>query len=503
VNETKSGDPQGRMDGAGDLWYISLSVACIPPTQELTMTLPTDRPAPATPPPLRLRRANRDQVAPVPAYLDALLPADHLARLVWAAVERLDLREFTAPLKVVEGGPGRAAADPAVLVALWLYATSQGVSSARALARLCVEHLAYIWLCGGVSINYHTLSDFRVQHAAALDALMTQALGCLHQAGLVDFDHVAQDGIRVRASAGAASFHRQTTLEHSLAEAQRVVKTSAASPADEAAAPTPREQAARQRAARERVARLEAALAALPPRPPPPTPGAPAGPAGEVVAPPPAAPPQRARRTARASKKAAKVKEPRTSSTDASAQVMKMADGGFRPAYNIQFAADTGAQVVVGVAVSSCGSDMNQAPPMVRQVAARLDALPTAWLMDGGFASTATIEALDQAGVVALAPVQTPKDPGRDRYAARPGDSAAVAAWRERMGTAAAQTLYKVRAATIECVNAQARMRHGLQQLRVRGVAKVRCVATWVALTHNLLIWLRHGLAGGGGVHAA
>jgi len=186
--------------------------------------------APPDPPPLRLRRANRDQVAPVPAYLDALLPDDHLARLVWAAVERLDLQDFTTALKVVEGGPGRAAADPAVLVALWLYATSQGVSSARALARLCVEHLAYIWLCGGVSVNYHTLSDFRVQHATALDALMTQALGCLHQAGLVDFDQVAQDGIRVRASAGTASFHRARTLATSLAEAQQVLTAVAQAP---------------------------------------------------------------------------------------------------------------------------------------------------------------------------------------------------------------------------------------------------------------------------------
>ena len=134
--------------------------------------------------PLRLRRANRDQVTPVPAYLDALLPDDHLARLLWQAVEQLDLSAFAAGLKVVEGGPGRAAADPAVLVALWLYATTQGVTSARALARLCVEHVAYIWLCGGVTVNYHTLSDFRVAHADALDGLLTQVLGRLRHAGL-------------------------------------------------------------------------------------------------------------------------------------------------------------------------------------------------------------------------------------------------------------------------------------------------------------------------------
>ena len=174
---------------------------------------------------------------------------------------------------------------------------------------------------------------------------------------------------------------------------------------------------------------------------------------------------------------------------------MKMADGGFRPAYNIQFVADTAERVIVGVAVSTCGSDMNQAPALVEQVGERLGGLPDDWLMDGGFASKASVEHLTGQGLTVYTPVQTPKDPARDPHQARAGDSAAVAAWRERMGTAAAQALYKLRASTIECVNAQARMRHGLQQLRVRGSGKVRCVATWIALTHNLLIWVRHGLA--------
>jgi len=187
------------------------------------MAEPTDPPPVPERAPLRLRRANRDQVTPIPAYLDALLPDDHLARLLWQAVEQLDLSAFTAELTVHEGGPGRAAADPAVLVALWLYATAQGVTSARTLDRLCVEHIAYIWLCGGVTMNYHSLSDFRTQHVAALDDLMTQVLGRLHHAGLIEFDQVAQDGIRVRASAGAASFHRQATLEQSLAEAEALL----------------------------------------------------------------------------------------------------------------------------------------------------------------------------------------------------------------------------------------------------------------------------------------
>jgi transposase len=424
----------------------------------------------ATPeqPPLRLRRPQREQVTPVPLYLDALLPDDHLARLVWAAVERLDLSAFHAALKVVEGGPGRAAADPAVLVAQWIYATSQGESSARKIARLCTEHFAYLWLCGGVSMNYHSLSDFRVAHGDKLDALITEVLGCLHHAALIDFDHGAQDGIRVRASAGAASFRRATSLQESLEEARAVLRAVQAEgeeggpPAEPA--PTARQQAARQRAAAERVARVEAALAELP--------------------------------AVEAAKPAGKKAQARVSTTDPEARVMKMADGGYRPAYNIQLAADSGHQVIVGVDVTNVGSDQQQAPPMVGQVQARLDALPAWWLIDGGFAAHAAIEQVEAAGPLVLAPVPQPKDQQRDRYLPCPTDSPTIAAWRQRMGTAAAQDAYRLRAATIECVNAQARCRYGLQQLRVRGLRKVRCVAQWLALTHNLLLWLTHVLAG-------
>jgi transposase len=420
------------------------------------MTEPTPPSPPPDRPPLRLRRATRDRVTPVPAHLDALLPDDHLARLLWQAVEQLDLSAFAADLKVVEGGPGRAAADPQLLVALWLFATTQGVTSARALARLCVEHLAYLWLCGGVTVNYHTLSDFRVAHAEALDGLMTQVLGRLRHAGLIAFDQVAQDGIRVRASAGAASFHRQPTLEKALLEAEALLAAvQAGPPAGDAPPPTARQQAARERAARERVARLEAALAGIP--------------------------------AAQAAKKPEERAQARVSTTDPEARVMKMGDGGFRPAFNIELAADTAAQVIVGVDVTTSGSDAGQAEPMLAQVTQRAaGARPRQWSMDGSFATGAAIDDLTAAEVAVLAPVQTPKDPQRDPHQPRPDDSPAVADWRVRMGTDDAKTAYRWRAATIECVNAKARMLHGLTLLRVRGLAKVRCVALWVALAHNL-----------------
>jgi transposase len=422
---------------------------------------------------LRLRQPTRDQVTPVPAYLDAVLPEDHLARLIWQATALLDLAPFAGHLVVTEEGPGRAAAAPRLLVALWLYAFSQGVTSARELARLCVRDLAYIWLCGGVTMNYHTLSDFRVGYQEALEQLLTEVLGRLLHAGLVRLEHVAQDGMRVRASAGAASFRRQPSLEKCLAQAQQFLaalpaedKTAAADEDDEDQRSRGRRRAARERAVRERVARLEAALEELP-----------------------------------AVREAKRTEEERTqarvSSTDPEARVMKMADGGFRPAYNFQFAVDTAARVIVGVDVDNVGSDKEQMAPMVTQVKQRCAALPADWLMDGGFVSKKAVEGGTAKGLRVLAPVPKPKKEDRDPHVPLPGDSPAVAAWRQRMGTKEAKETYKLRAATVELVNAQARCRHGLQQLRVRGRLKALCVALWVAITHNLLIWLRHLVAQG------
>jgi len=411
---------------------------------------------------LRLRCVDRERVAPIPARLEELLPADHLARLIWAATARLDLTAFYAPIVVVVGGPGQAATDPQILVALWLYATSQGVTSARALNDLCVAHLAYIWLCGGVSMNYHTLSDFRTNHLTALDALLTEVLGCLDYAGLIAYEHTAQDGMRVRANAGAATFRREATLEKCLAAAQAAVTalTAEAPEAPDTAPLSAARQAARERAAAERVAHLEAALAALP--------------------------------AVQAAKAADKQAEARVSTSDPAARVMKMADGGFRPAYNFEFATDTAHRVIVGVDVTNAGSDKAEMAPMIDQVQERTAQWPDAWLMDGGFVSQAAVETGTAKGVRILAPVPQPKDPTRDPAVPLASDSPAVAAWRARMATEEAKVTYKLRAATSECVNAQARSRHGLLQLRVRGLVKALAVALWIAITHDLLIWLRH-----------
>ena len=158
--------------------------------------------------------------------------------------------------------PGRDTNDPRILLALWLYATIKGVGSARELARLCQRHLAYQWICGDVSMNHHTLADFRVSQGELVDRLLTEQLAVLMQAGAVTLERVAQDGVRVRASAGASSFRRRETLERHLAEAKQRVDALKAELTADPAAESRRQAAARERAAREREQRVSAALEA-------------------------------------------------------------------------------------------------------------------------------------------------------------------------------------------------------------------------------------------------
>lgn len=402
----------------------------------------------------RLREANRSQVELRPVDLEGLLPADHRARVVWAFVERLDLSRFYVSIRAVEGHAGRPPADPKILLALWLYATLEGVGSARALARLCEAHDAYRWICGGVSVNYHTLADFRVEHVEALDELLTQSVATLLAAGAVTLERVAQDGMRVRASAGAASFRRKKTLKRCLREAREQVELLRRELEEDPGATERRQQAARERAVREREERVAKALEQLP-----------------GVA---------------AKKKPQEREQARASTTDSEARVMKMADGGFRPAYNAQLATDTASQVVVGVAVTNAGSDQGQMGAMAEQMEARYGRRPEAVLVDGGFVKLADIEQVTQGGSTVYAPVIQPRDPTRDPHAPQPGDAPAVAAWRERMGTSKAKAIYKERAATAECVNAHSRNR-GLQQLPVRGAGKALAIVLWYALAQNLM----------------
>ncbi len=424
----------------------------------------------------RLRTAERRQVELRALSLDQLVPADHRVRLVWNFVAGLDLSALYQGIKAVEGRPGHAPADPRILVALWFHATVERIGSARALARLCREHLAFQWLCGGVSMNHKTLSDFRLGHGAVLERLLVDSFTGLLEAAVASLDRVAQDGVRVRASAGAASFRRHSTLQECQRRAEEEVRRLRAELEADPAAASRRQAAARKRAAEDRERRVKEALAVT----------------GERRAQQEEKARKQARRAAKRGQRSADKesqkeprKEPRASTTDRQARVMKMADGGFRPAYNVQFAADTRSVAVAGVGVDNVGSDMAKMAPMNEALAASYGQRPAQHLADGGFAKLDDIEALARAGVEACVPVPVPRDKTRDRHASQANDPPGVAAWRERMGSEEAKATYKERAATAQCVNAQARNR-GLTQFLVRGVDKVKAIATWHALAHNM-----------------
>lgn len=405
-------------------------------------------------PKARLNEPNRAQVELRALDLEGILPADHVARTVWAFVESLDLSTLTSSIGSVEGHAGRPATDPRIFMALWLYATIDGVGSARAIERLTEVHDAYRWICGGVPVNHHTLSDFRVGQVEFLDRVLTQSVAALMKSGSVTLQRVSQDGIRIRASAAAASFRRRVTLEDCLKTAKTQVRRLRAELEQDPEATSRRQSAARQRAATEREARVKQALELMP--------------AAEERKPP------------------KELDRARVSTTDPEANVMKMADGGFRPAYNGQFAVDTGSQIVTGVMASTSGNDQGLLSKMLEQHERRYGKVPAESLVDGGFVALAEIETAAQKGTRVYAPVPQPRDSNREPHLPLAGDSEVLAEWRVRMGTDEAKEIYKQRASTSECVNAQARNR-GLRQLLVRGQTNALAVLLWYAIAHNVV----------------
>jgi transposase len=380
--------------------------------------------------------------------------------VVWAIVEALELSELYDRIKSRGSNPGHPAVTPKLLLALWVYATSQGVGSARALARLCLDHNAYRWLCGGVSVNYHTLADFRIDHADILDRLMSEHLASLSEAGLVNLTALAQDGVKIRASAGTSSFRREETLGRKLELAQAVVEQLKTETKAHPEASNQRIQAAKERAASERVERVKAAQAAL----------------AELKG-------KRAQLEDKGGN-GKKPKEPRASITDADARVMKMADAGFRPAYNVQVTSAAGTQMIAAVDVGNVGSDRGLMRPMLEQLDARLGELPKQHIVDGGFCSAKDIEWAHEKGVEVLCPPTKSKS-GVDPYQPRDKDGPGASAWRARMASEAGKKQYGLRV-ICECIHARWR-NWNLRQLPVRGREKVRAVVTLYALTNNLL----------------
>jgi transposase len=410
--------------------------------------------------------------------LEALLPLDHLARLVWIFVMSLDLTELYAAIKSREGEAGRPGADPAVLLALWLYATIEGVGSARELARLVKRDIAYRWIAGGVPVNYHNLADFRVDHVAVLDRLLTESVTAMIDQGLVSLDEIAVDGTKVRANASRESFKTGTKLMQIEAEVTERIAQLKSEVHGDPAASSRRRQAAQKRAAQDVKDRAERALKAL----------------EQVKA-------ERAENAKDHAKDEAKKSEAKASMTDAEARTMRFPDGAMRPAYNAQIAVAPREGVIVAVEMTDRRNDSGLAVPMVDDIVRRYGQAPERLLVDTTYATIEDIAALDAntAGPVTVyAPVPAEREditPAslRKRKSKRKREPQAVKDWRARMATEAGKAIYRIRK-LIERVNAE-RKNHGFGFLPVRGLVKAKGVALLHALAHNFVATLR--LTGG------
>jgi transposase len=475
---------------------------------------------------LRLKVVNRQQMILRAVEVEKLIEPDHAARAIWELVGRLDLSRFRAAIEVVEGEAGRPAFDPHLLISLWIYAYSEGVSSAREVARRCEYHPAYQWLTGCEGVNHHSLSDFRVEHQAALDELFAQVLGVLSSEGLITLERVMHDGTKVKAQASGKSFRREKTLREHLEQARERVRAMGDPRQEEVSA---RQAKARERAARERVERLEQAL--------------------EEMQKVPAAEPGRKLRAER-----------RVSETDPEARFMKQAGGGSAPSHNLQLSTDAAQALIVGVSVTQSANDEGQLPGALEEVKRNLGRLPQQVVADAGYTTRKTIIEMAErqvdfiGGTVEAGKRSRPRpgiDPAfraeafvyeaeRDLYRCPAGKELArrgiqrrrvgvlhhvyqakeagcrgcvfrkqccagvaprrifrsqnvpvVAAFRAKMQTAAAQAIYRLRAAVAEFPHAWLKAKIGLRQFRLRGLKKVRCEALWACLAYNLQQWVR------------
>lgn len=402
---------------------------------------------------VRTREPVRSQAQFKVEVPDDALPADHPARLLWRVVETLDLSKFLEARRAFEGQPGRDALSVRMLLTLWLYAISVNVGSAREIVRRIESDSAFRWIVGDQSVGRVTLSNFRVQNRDALDKLLTDVLAGLMHKGLLSLDIVAQDGTRVRASASAPSFRQWASLLECREQAALHLKAVLAESHGDRAA-----KAAREAGARDFAARVEAAIAEVQTM-------LDEGTGGDIA---------------------------RASTTDSEAKVMKMADGGFRPAYNVQFATAGspmgGARTIVGVQVTNHGSDMNSVDPMLDDIERRTGVLPKALLADANHADHDSIRAASARGVRPVISV-----PKRAAQAGAKGDKdPAIVAWRADMTTDDAKQVMRARSSLCELSNGHAKTRFSMSSLLVRGTTKVTCVALLVAIASNVLA---HGQA--------
>jgi transposase len=398
---------------------------------------------------VRTREPERNQVAIRFVAPEDVLPADHRARVLWHLLGQLDLSPLLAEAKSVEGRQGRDVLSVRMLLTLWLYAISEGIGSGREIERRLKTDPAFQWIVGDQSVGRTKLNEFRVSHRVALDKIFTDVLAVLLHKQLLSLDLVAQDGTRVRANASAPSFRRAESLEACREQAQLHLRAVLAEDDDEADL---RARKAREAKAREHAERVEAAIAAV----------------------------KQLDNGRRDSK-------PRASTTDPEARVMKMPDGGFRPAFNVQLATagspEGGPRTIVGARVTNVGSDMGSVKPMLDDIAQRTGRLPETLLADANHASFEDIKDAAARGVEALVSV-----PKRSKNAKAQAERAPeIEAWLKRMETDESKEKFRARASLCELTNAHAKSRFALSTLLVRGIEKVTCVVLLTALVSNLL----------------
>ena len=414
----------------------------------------------------RTKKPERYQVEMQTMALDQMLPHDHRARIVWKFVQSLDLSAALNKIKAVEGRPGRDPVDPQILMALWMLATLEGFSSARRLEELTKRDVPYMWICGGVGVNHRLLSDFRGQHAEMFDQLLTDSIATLIHQDLVTLDRVGQDGMRVRANAGASSFRRRKTLRQCQQEAREQVRRLREEAQRDPGADDRRRIAAQQRVAEDRQRRVDRALEEL-----------------EQLA------------AQKEKREKGSGEEARASTTDPESRKMKMADGGYRPAFNTQFVTDAKTRLIVAVDVTNQGSDRGQMTPMHEDVQQRYGVQPSEYLVDCGFATKQEITKVERSGTRVYAPIygeERMRANGTDPYARQRTDSDEMAQFRARMQTPEAKAIYGLRCSVAEFPNADCRNR-GLNQFRGRGLTKVKGEALLHALAFNLLRMLNLG----------
>jgi transposase len=482
-------------------------------------------PAQARPARRRVKSVDRSQLTWRMLDVERLIEQDHPARAIWELVGRVKLDGFYAPIEAVEGTAGRTPWDPRLLVSLWIYAYSRGISSAREVARRCTYEPAFQWLCGLGEVNHHTLSDFRVHHDASLRELFVQVLGVLSSEGLVSLERVMHDGTKIKACAGSDSFRREERLKEHLETARQQVEAMADPRQEEPKA----KRAAQERAVRERQQRLEQAL--------------------EEV--------EKIREAKRKDKEQA-----RASQSDPQARIMKQSDGGYAPSYNVQLSTEASHRIIVGAAVSQSPSDTHQLMGALAQVEQNLGAKPAQMVVDGGFTNRQNILGMAEQGVDLIGSLAD-ADPnsaqrqrgvseafdldrfsyeaGQDIYRCPAGEAlrhkgrasepgvvihkytakiemcaacrfhaqccpgnhyhgrsvtrteyaAPLKQFAEKMQTQGAKSIYRQRGAVAEFPNAWIKDKLGLRQFRLRGLIKVRLEVLWAALTYNIQQWIR------------